>query len=845
MWQIGIDGREASSIRFDTNKTAQAPEALPRNAALKLAGQASVESVRQQTCIVPLQCKRNDKDLRTALGQQFPFLVAKSFVRRAKSEETDVPSSSSELTPSSASEVEPKEDEVAVREETPSVKKTLKSVNEKSVHAFVSRIRGHHYLGVGKKWGDSSNSRLDDWKRYHQIPLETKIYSISGGYADFQNALDRRGWIENPEPESYCFDLRWCLRANQIDFELLSDHQLVNHFSQGEKIITKENKITTKIGLTQNLRSSIDGVESDSFYPRSFDMRCPMDRGDFFLDYIITKAQSVVVNFHKACQEGSEVALTYPVDVIRIGITICKRLIQDIDDVIDNPSLADKAWSILPDEWELLKHVSLDDPSVWLDEDPENFVMDYLLQLKITHGLITLKETKRKNPTTIPKLDDKKKKKAPVPLSVPSFVKDTNIGKHLAREANWIIHELEKQEKGGRNAWTSLQSGKNAWIIKPAGQSRGRGIQMMRNLSKIRKTTEYSEGQWICQKYIENPQLICGYKFDIRQWVLVTDLNPLTVYIWNQPYIRFAGEKYDGGLQNDSCLMHLVNNSVVKNAKNFDEYNSDIDATGYMWHFQQYQKWLHDSYCQNEEHHTPFIHEPKYTCVNGVGRFTATHQCESRSETEHAVNAAEDVTTAPIHCPDKCGPEIETETTPCEDRWKKSLVPQMEEIILASLTSIQGDVKHRKNSFEIYGYDFMVSGEGDCKVWLIEVNSSPAMDYSTAVTTPLVKQVMEETARVVVDNKPETSPEWRKLRVGQRIPLPAQLPIRHMDIIGERCVIEKKKLPVKKKKKRDEEEVVVFPAEQEPSVIDSEKLTEKKKKKLTKKKKKKKIIICA
>ena len=35
--------------------------------------------------------------------------------------------------------------------------------------------------------------------------------------------------------------------------------------------------------------------------------------------------------------------------------------------------------------------------------------------------------------------------------------------------------------------------------------------------------------------------------------------------------------------------------------------------------------------------------------------------------------------------------------------------------------------------------------------WLIEVNSSPAMDYSTKVTTKLVKMVLKDTAKVIVD----------------------------------------------------------------------------------------------
>jgi hypothetical protein len=36
-------------------------------------------------------------------------------------------------------------------------------------------------------------------------------------------------------------------------------------------------------------------------------------------------------------------------------------------------------------------------------------------------------------------------------------------------------------------------------------------------------------------------------------------------------------------------------------------------------------------------------------------------------------------------------------------------------------------------------------------VWLIEINSSPAMDYSTKITTRLVKEAMRDTAKVIID----------------------------------------------------------------------------------------------
>ena len=45
------------------------------------------------------------------------------------------------------------------------------------------------------------------------------------------------------------------------------------------------------------------------------------------------------------------------------------------------------------------------------------------------------------------------------------------------------------------------------------------------------------------------------------------------------------------------------------------------------------------------------------------------------------------------------------------------------------------------SKFELFGYDFTI-GDGldeQPEVWLIEVNSSPACDYSTPVTCPLVR----------------------------------------------------------------------------------------------------------
>lgn len=69
--------------------------------------------------------------------------------------------------------------------------------------------------------------------------------------------------------------------------------------------------------------------------------------------------------------------------------------------------------------------------------------------------------------------------------------------------------------------------------------SQGKGIFLTRKLEDINPSNHC-----VVQRYMHKPYLIDGLKFDLRIYVLISSVDPLTIYLYEEGLGRFATETY-------------------------------------------------------------------------------------------------------------------------------------------------------------------------------------------------------------------------------------------------------------------------------------------------------------
>lgn len=134
------------------------------------------------------------------------------------------------------------------------------------------------------------------------------------------------------------------------------------------------------------------------------------------------------------------------------------------------------------------------------------------------------------------------------------------ISSRLLKDYNMFVEEYRKNTQ-------------STWIMKPCGKSQGAGIFLINKLSKLkrwsREKTSFhpaiGKESYVISRYIDNPLLIGGKKFDLRLYVLVTSFRPLKAYLFKLGFCRFCTVKYDTSVNEiDNMYVHLTNVSVQK-----------------------------------------------------------------------------------------------------------------------------------------------------------------------------------------------------------------------------------------------------------------------------------------
>jgi tubulin monoglycylase TTLL3/8 len=497
---------------------------------------------------------------------------------------------------------------------------------------------------------------VTDWIKKNRLDEDAKVFIVNCGYPQIKNALLNRGWIENPDYSSNCFHFKFTLKSRDIDYATLAENQIVNHFG-------KATTITTKSGLCKSLKSSIWACDTseDDYFPKCYESFENTEFEAFVHQYKLIRAEGVLKKVIHLADSGQRDGVEYKElvggEVLKAALSVAEKRLMDIDDIIDLP----EDWQEITErEWAIIGQ----------GEKTQEDLQELIRKQNAKRYEKLLKKKKKKK---------KKKTKVAEEMNAPGDDEEDDEEDKKPEEPRpeiemRILALLDRLKQ--KYPQTTINGMNNIWITKPAGLSRGRGIRLYNSLVEITQQVKSKDMSWVIQKYIENPLLYKNRKLDIRQWVLVTDWNPMCVWFYGECYIRLSANDYNSANLKDR-YSHLTNNSVNKHAQNFEK-----DA-GFL----------------SQEDFAEYI--------RGLGGFEG------------------------------------------DNPFYEKIQPRMKEIVINSLSCVQDMVENRKNSSEIYGYDFCVDDQ--LGVWLIEINSSPAWDYSSSVTERLIKMASEDYIKVIID----------------------------------------------------------------------------------------------
>ncbi|XP_075991999.1 tubulin glycylase 3A-like isoform X6 [Anticarsia gemmatalis] len=424
----------------------------------------------------------------------------------------------------------------------------------------------------------TSSEQLKQYKswisaeRWHELKKiadnamrDRKVFMIKGGgFPAVRRALLERGWIEkyetskvrlpptNVDPkklngkelskvermilykfmEHHSVDFLWTTKRDKYDWLLSNKDVVISRFCRS--IFTTKEGLTTS--LTQMHWYTEPGVAVTKF-PRCYNIHNSDSLEEFIDDFRITACISVLKWLSITLQRHSEQTLVVsngkvPFSAIEFAISRLNEYIvflthKDIDETEDQPHIWEHEWD------QFLTH----------------------------HYLLVHEKAK--------------------------FLEEKNFNiRQLERRGAKVLGTMTKY-------WPQIDIDGvlNIWIVKPGNKCRGRGIQLMNNIKDIIGLINVpaQKTRYVVQKYIENPLVIYDTKFDIRQWFLITNCQPLTIWVYKDSYLRFSSQIFS--LSNYHESVHLTNNAVQTKYKNTGERDKALPDEN-MWDCHTFKAYL-------------------------------------------------------------------------------------------------------------------------------------------------------------------------------------------------------------------------------------------------------------
>ncbi|CAL8382490.1 unnamed protein product [Boreogadus saida] len=344
--------------------------------------------------------------------------------------------------------------------------------------------------------------------------------------------------------------LLWTMRRDAIDCKSLRKDQMTNHYANS-------GTFTTKVGLCVNLQNLLwfDTADPDSFFPRCYRLGAQDEKQAFLEDFRRTACSSLLqyVVESSCLDAGDRQEHTEYTETLKGGKRQCRRQARRFVDA----GMIDSALHVCQEFLNSLEHgdidVTVETFTSLTGEQWTEFLRDYYL---VVHGGARIQ-------------------------GAVEFVE--RCRRMLSR-----LHEVCPQlDTDGLH---------NIWIVKPGAMSRGRGIMCMNRLEDILTLVHsdsnlIKDSKWVVQKYLERPLLVYGTKFDIRQWFLVTDWNPLTIWFYNECYLRFSTQPYS--ISSLDSSVHLCNNSIQKHLAPSRARHPGLPDDN-MWSCSQFRDYLQD-----------------------------------------------------------------------------------------------------------------------------------------------------------------------------------------------------------------------------------------------------------